>query len=59
MREAMIADLRSGERDPNQMREKEWPFVYGASRDTCRKALGAANPELRATNSDKRSANDK
>ena len=59
VKEAMIADLLSGERDPNKMREKDWPPVYGASRDTCRKALKAANQEFRATNSDKLSANDK
>jgi hypothetical protein len=27
VKEVMIADLRSGERDPNKMREKEWPPV--------------------------------
>jgi hypothetical protein len=59
VRLAMIADLRSGERDPREMREKEWQTAYNASRDTCRRALATALQEFNATNSDNCSSNDK
>jgi len=42
VKQEMARDIQIGARDPRDMLEKEWEKTYGASRDTCRRALAQA-----------------